>query len=179
MPFPLLHKLGELMKKQHLYKAGCAPTRNHVRQALDEPQHHLIIPDPKYLEPFAAYLKQSMKVAAERNIKIVTSVGIFVDANTTTGSLYNTVDCSFMNVKRFPWVKSFDLMEGHSLCYTYDIERGAAIPASYSVMGRKLLLVGLDSMFKAQAVLPQVGSIRFKGRRQRFQLLLLLVLTFL
>ena len=64
-----------------------------------------------------------------------------------------------MNVKRFPWVKSFDLMEGHSLCHTYDIERGAAIPASYSVMGRKLLLVGLDSMFKAQAVLPQVGSI--------------------
>jgi hypothetical protein len=155
-----LASLGDLMLKQELYGRLPRPTGGQVRAALASELHHFLVPDPSHMSAFSTYLRRSMREASACGQRLKVSVGVFIDADATPGSLYNTSDCIFIDKKKFPWVRSLAIVEGHSLCFTFSEELGKPIPAVDSVMGKKLMVVGLDSEFDSMGSLPRVTTVR-------------------
>ena len=96
---PTMGQISALMSKQQLYASTNAPTVEQKEQAVSRPLHHFVVPKPDQLGPFARYLQKSFKEAQAGNVGLRVSVGVLVSVDVTENSLYNTVDCPFLDMK--------------------------------------------------------------------------------
>ena len=122
-------------------------------------QHkHFYVPTAQNAAAFAKWIKRDLGRAARNGERLQAVVGVFVDENCTIGSLYNTEDVPYANMKQCPWTRSFTLLRSPVICYTLD-KHGGFVPSESSRQGKRLLLVELDSQFQSSGALPKPSEL--------------------
>ena len=133
------------------------------QKLLDEQIHtrhkHVYIPTTKNSEKFATWIKRDLGRAKKGGERLQAVVGVFVDEHCTLGSLYNTEDVPYFDAKKFPWARSFTLVDSPVSCFTMD-EQGGFIPSEATRRGKRILLVELDSQFKSSGTLQKPSLLR-------------------
>ena len=123
-------------------------------------QHkHFYVPTAQNAEAFAKWIKRDLGKAAASGERLQAVVGVFVDESCTLGSLYNTEDVPYANMKQCPWARSFTLVSSPVICYTLD-KHGSFVPSESIRRGKRILLVELDSQFKSAGTLPRPSELK-------------------
>lgn len=143
----------EIMIKSCCHRGGIAAGSPQEADAVRKGCVHLVIPSADRTLSFSKRIKKEMARAAKSKFPLKVVVGCLVDEDCTTGSLYNSEDVPYFNAKMFPWVRAFHLADGHPVLYHFD-ERNCFSPAGTASLGKKLLLVEMDSRFKTSGTLP-------------------------
>lgn len=168
-----LKDLEEVLIKASLYKQDKQWDVDEVRDLVQSPHKQFYVPASSSSEAFAKWIKRDLRKAANGGPtdRLRAVVGVFVDGECTLGSLYNTEDVPYFNMKKFPWARSFTLVETPLSCYSMS-DQGRLIPAEATSKGKKILLVELDSQSNNSGTLPKPTKLTLStaGSEQRLQL---------
>ena len=168
-----LKDLEEVLIKASLYKQDKQWGVDEVRDLVQSPHKQFYVPASSSSEAFAKWIKRDLRKAANGGPtdRLRAVVGVFVDGECTLGSLYNTEDVPYFNMKKFPWARSFTLVETPLSCYSMS-DQGRLIPAEATSKGKKILLVELDSQSNNSGTLPKPTKLTLStaGSEQRLQL---------
>ena len=168
-----LKDLEEVLIKASLYKQDKEWSEDDIRGLVQSPHKHFYVPASGSSETFAKWIKRDLARAAYGGPadRLQAIVGVFVDGDCTLGSLYNTEDVPYFNMEKFPWARSFTLVETPIPCYSMS-DQGRLIPAEETSKGKKILLVELDSQSDNSGTLPKPATLTLNtaGSEQRIPL---------
>ena len=128
-----------------------------VVEALRAGCKHLVLPSEEQSVPFSKWIKKELTKAAQGVDPLRVVVGCFVNEDCTIGSLFNSEDVPYLNSNAYPWAKAYHLVTGHPVLYHFDGE--SRFVPSASTLGRKLLLVELDSTQELTGTYPRPRNI--------------------
>ena len=128
---------------------------------LDRGILHLVVPKADNLANFCQYIAREMKSANEDEIWLRVIVGVLVDEEATPECLYNTEDCPLFDHYKYPWARSFCMLEGQYSVEHFDPDYSAFVPDVRAKAGKKLLLVTLDSRSRESGSLPMPQELGF------------------
>ena len=128
---------------------------------LDRGILHLVVPKADNLANFCQYIAREMKSANEDEIWLRVIVGVLVDEEATPECLYNTEDCPLFDHYKYPWARSFCMLEGQYSVEHFDPDYSAYVPDVRAKAGKKLLLVTLDSRSRESGSLPMPQELAF------------------
>ena len=152
--------LGERMAKAKVYADNPSASAQQMLDTMLTDVVHLVIPSRSETNAYAEYLEQQLVDAEMKGYRLRVVVGVLIDECATVTSLYNTEDCVFFKSSKYPWVRTFNILDGDYLLSNFNSELDNLAPAVDDTAGKKLLLVELDSGFRAEGTLPAPGRLR-------------------
>ena len=155
--------LGERMAKAKVYADNPSASVQQMLDTMLTDVVHLVIPSRSEINPYAEYLEQQLKEAEMKGYRLRVVVGVLIDECATVTSLYNTEDCVFFKNSKFPWVRTFNILDGDYLLNKFNSDLDDLAPAVDDTAGKKLLLGELDSGFRAEGALPAPGRLSVSG----------------
>ena len=152
--------LSERMAKAKVFADSPNATKEDLLANMVTDITHLVIPTAREVNSYADYLETQLTKAETRGYRLRVVVGVLIDECATVTSLYNTEDCVFFKNNKFPWVQSFNILDGSYMLLHFNSDLDDLAPAVDDTAGKKLLLVELDSSFRAEGTLPAPGCLR-------------------
>ena len=150
---------GELGALEARLVAARAVAEQEVLKRVQDQHKHFYVPTAQNHEAFAKWVKRDLERAHKEGERLQVVVGVFVDEECTLGSLYNSEDVPYFNIKMYPWATSFTLVGSPTTCYTLG-KQGNFVPSQSTRRGKRVLLVELDSRYKASGTLPKPSLLK-------------------
>ena len=145
-----------------------AMTASVLKRAVRSEMVHFIMPTQPNDTKIVNWIKRSMTQADKQGRTLRLVVGVPVDEGCTPANLYNVEDCDYFDNKKMPWVRSFTLLEGHTVNYHFD-GKGNFVPVLAGLQGKKTMLVEIDSRHQAEGR-PQPDSVKVPSKSNTFKL---------
>ena len=143
-------------------------TASVLKKAVRRDMTHLIMPTQPNEAKTVSWIKRSFTQAVKQGRTLRLVVGVPVDVGCTPANLYNVENCKYFDNDKMPWVRSFTLLEGHTVNYHFD-GRGDFVPVLAGLQGKKMMLVEIDSRYQAMG-LPQPDSVKMDPSSNTFKL---------
>ena len=122
--------LGERMAKAKVYADNPSASAQQMLDTMLTDVVHLVIPSRSETNAYAEYLEQQLDDAEMKGYRLRVVVGVLIDECATVTSLYNTEDCVFFKSSKYPWVRTFNILDGDYLLSNFNSELDNLAPAA-------------------------------------------------